>query len=503
MSDQELALELGIRAEALDGLESTGEISDVMDVDDGQVPTVHEPPMDNQYVDVTMANQPNGDVRAGTLGTHSSRAGSIFSASSRSSHTPGRVKFKLLYIPDPTRQCNTLLEAKKDLGFSLRSIPTALSDKLIALFPNHVLIDGRMTQWKDGWTLTYVTEWLWLMTCVSRFDKGNRFEVNYMTWRRFKTGVVKFDAEIVDSLLCHDCVIGGIDYTIDYGNPLYEWSNASEIITFSKNLRSIRGLAMWPPTKQLERAGFKFHLLVDLTLINDRQHAIRPATCLLPLNSPIPDDTVLKRSHSDCGAHVIMPGDAKRRTWSYLRSQTPGNELWLSQEYVDTLSRLGEWRAFLLGGEIIHVVHTYRDRSKGEWHGREVLSYWSLEELKELAQDPEFTPDHLYKADEGLLSERNQAAEAFYTFVKDTWAELVRMEKAEGGTLVSLSVFCRFDIGFIVRNNQPSYFVNEVERSLTTSLWIQAMPEGHHSVFANTFSSNLYRWVDNLKNPYI
>lgn len=57
--------------------------------------------------------------------------------------------------------------------------------------------------------------------------------------------------------------------------------------------------------------------------------------------------------------------------------------------------------------------------------------------------DTSFGPEHVHKADEGLLSDRNAAKDEFGNFVKATWRELVLMGKAEAGGPVTLSVFCR------------------------------------------------------------
>lgn len=66
----------------------------------------------------------------------------------------------------------------------------------------------------------------------------------------------------------------------------------------------------------------------------------------------------------------------------------------------------------------------------------------------------------------------------------------------------STAIFCRLDIGVMVRNGNPYYFVNEVERSLTTSLWMEAMPQGQHGVLADTFGIALYRWLTWFYDPF-
>lgn len=165
---------------------------------------------------------------------------------------------------------------------------------------------------------------------------------------------------------------------------MYQWGNASELERYSENLKGIRPLVLWPPPRQLERAGWKLTVISDLTLIAEQNvHSLRPKTRKLSFNSIIPSNTVLKRSHSDCSTHVIMPSDSKRRTWKYLSTMAPGGELWISQEHIPTLETFGEWRVFIIRGRILHVVHTHR-RGKGRynWHGTRVENYRSLEDMR-------------------------------------------------------------------------------------------------------------------------
>lgn len=126
----------------------------------------------------------------------------------------------------------------------------------------------------------------------------------------------------------------------------------------------------------------KDEVIRDLSTIAIYSKDIRPTTIVLPKSRhcAIPKDTVLKRSHSDCGHHVIMPNDTMKRTWEYLSSQTMHGEKWISQEYISTFKAFGEWRVFVVRGHIHHILHTWKTKS-GLWDGREVSHYWSLDEL--------------------------------------------------------------------------------------------------------------------------
>jgi glutathione synthase/RimK-type ligase-like ATP-grasp enzyme len=92
---------------------------------------------------------------------------------------------------------------------------------------------------------------------------------------------------------------------------------------------------------------------------------------------------VLKRTHSDMGQHVILPQDGREKyTREYVEghSEIPGC-IWLIQSYVDTLAALGEWRVFIIGGQIVYIVHTRRNRTKGSSMAQTPINYYTLEEL--------------------------------------------------------------------------------------------------------------------------
>jgi hypothetical protein len=94
---------------------------------------------------------------------------------------------------------------------------------------------------------------------------------------------------------------------------------------------------------------------------------------------------VLKRTHSDAAEHVLLPHDKAmqpKRNWEYLRSQMdiPGCQ-WMAQTYVETLKKRGEWRVFVIGGQIVYMLHTLRNREKKTWSWDVVRTYYSLEEL--------------------------------------------------------------------------------------------------------------------------
>jgi len=70
---------------------------------------------------------------------------------------------------------------------------------------------------------------------------------------------------------------------------------------------------------------------------------------------------------------------------------------------------------------------------------------------------------------------REQGKREFYEFVLGTWRELVLRETRDGGGKPSICLFCRMDIGVRIDLHgagSSQYFVNEVEHSPTTSVWL-------------------------------
>jgi hypothetical protein len=112
-------------------------------------------------------------------------------------------------------------------------------------------------------------------------------------------------------------------------------------------------------------------------------------------------------------------------------------------------------------------------------------------------------PDH------GSIAVRDQAKQQFFGFVRDTYEGLYAIESTLIGGKPSMSVFCRMDISLIVdsNTNNVNYFVNEVERYHTCSLWSN-MKQGAKSArapigsFADTFSAVFYKWLVDITNAY-
>lgn len=146
---------------------------------------------------------------------------------------------------------------------------------------------------------------------------------------------------------------------------------------------TLHPFAIWPPPKQIDWMGAKSTDAVLLGIIADRTGNPSPRTETVAPNAiMIPTDTVLKRSNSDSGNHVILPNNRPRRTLLFLQDNSPHGELWLSQEFIPTLQTMGEWRVFIVNGHIIHAIHTYKAASGHGWIARPATLFWSLNDIQ-------------------------------------------------------------------------------------------------------------------------
>lgn len=111
------------------------------------------------------------------------------------------------------------------------------------------------------------------------------------------------------------------------------------------------------------------------------------------------------------------------------------------------------------------------------------------------------TSSELSSTDWGSHADHQKAKEEFERFALNTWRGLVTMEKALVIGTPSTALFCRLDIGIMIQGTRVEYFVNEIERSLTTSLWMTGMDDGHHGVLADTLGLGLHRWITGMRDP--
>ena len=96
------------------------------------------------------------------------------------------------------------------------------------------------------------------------------------------------------------------------------------------------------------------------------------------------------------------------------------------------------------------------------------------------------------------IMERALGRKEFETFVMETYHHLVNCERKKMGGFSTLEVFCRMDVGLFLKDDgNLGYFVNEVERGLTTVIWTRGL-EVDFNIFAGTMATALIRWADTL-----
>jgi len=107
---------------------------------------------------------------------------------------------------------------------------------------------------------------------------------------------------------------------------------------------------------------------------------------------------------------------------------------------------------------------------------------------------------------EGDLKTRLEAKNEFKQFAMKTYKELYEIESKLLMATSSICVFCRLDIGLITKDGQVNYFVNEVERTQTASLWSNSAKAGSKrskvGLFGSTFSESFYKWLSSIIQPH-
>ena len=98
----------------------------------------------------------------------------------------------------------------------------------------------------------------------------------------------------------------------------------------------------------------------------------------------------------------------------------------------------------------------------------------------------------------GSMDTRSRGKQQFHQFVMDTYNKLCKIESKQLLAKSSIGIFIRFDIALILDQSTKhvTYFVNEVERTQTTTLWsnrLRANQQPHPPVF----------WVTHWRKPYI
>jgi hypothetical protein len=145
--------------------------------------------------------------------------------------------FHLLYIPDPSRDCELLSHAETDLAYTTRSMLKEGFTCLKSIVPRQVFakrvppteahderyVKVRISEWVSHYPPTQfprlIFYQLWIMYRLSHITRGGRhlFSVSYMSWERFKEVALSADdASTAQDPFAYDCIVGGIDYTINF-----------------------------------------------------------------------------------------------------------------------------------------------------------------------------------------------------------------------------------------------------------------------------------------------
>lgn len=109
---------------------------------------------------------------------------------------------------------------------------------------------------------------------------------------------------------------------------------------------------------------------------------------------------------------------------------------------------------------------------------------------------------------EGDYEYRQMAETQFRDFVKKTYDGLYKIETTRLGGRSSISVFCRLDVGILMDENHSAYyFVNEVERTPTTSLWSNTSKNSKSQsligTLGTTFAYVFHRHLTDIMNPNV
>ena len=157
---------------------------------------------------------------------------------------------------------------------------------------------------------------------------------------------------------------------------------SSNLSQYRERLNKLKAtILIWPPPPQVEQVAKKDILIGHMDRISQQMGTMRPETKKLARGDPIPTGTVLKRTHSDSGQHVILPA-SEYRQWSNME-QGPPEAQWLSQEFVPTLRSIGEWRVVIVNLTIQYVTHTLAAKDGSQaLSSKPVEGYYSLDEWR-------------------------------------------------------------------------------------------------------------------------
>lgn len=101
----------------------------------------------------------------------------------------------------------------------------------------------------------------------------------------------------------------------------------------------------------------------------------------------------------------------------------------------------------------------------------------------------------------GSMETQLRGKKQFRQFIMDTYDELCKIESKQLLAKSSIGVFVRFDVALILdRGSQRiTYFVSEVERTQTTTLWSNRLKSKSSTpptgILGYTLAETLYKWL--------
>ncbi|KAF8221408.1 hypothetical protein L208DRAFT_1382281 [Tricholoma matsutake] len=115
------------------------------------------------------------------------------------------------------------------------------------------------------------------------------------------------------------------------------------------------------------------------------------------------------------------------------------------------------------------------------WKWSKVDRYYSLEEISEMHKKEAFTVDNVLNPDSNMFKYREKSKKEFTDFVLETY---------------------RMDVGiFVDTSGKAPYFVNKVERTLTTALWVKDRDIPINSL-SSTIGQAFHSWI-HCTNQYL
>lgn len=113
-------------------------------------------------------------------------------------------------------------------------------------------------------------------------------------------------------------------------------------------------------------------------------------------------------------------------------------------------------------------------------------------------QQGQAVPEDLSARPEGTIEEKRRADEELHNFARKTLKALVKFETMKYNVTPSIALFCRMDIALTCEEDgELHYFVNEVERTGTVSLWSGGSTGRRCAgLVAAEFSTRFPGWLD-------